>query len=268
MTKVVSLFSALGLLLFAIPLFAQEPDVPDFSKGIPDVSLQWKGKLEDQNLYKLKTTLSSKEFSGKLKNFLGAGWRKKTLNSEEMGFARSMGLTAKAAVDLNVYKNDKISGVEIQVFYLKHKDEKEDSNVQIFVIKSGSLIKDFGSFVSPDGTKELKVLRRDTDIVDFEVLDSKSEKKLVSDSVGWSGMRWFLYWENSSRLWGYGSDIGYFKRFEFKSDGTVTETRADDMKSVPTAVWEGLPSALQEKYSKQQGVADKAPNALQAKEGS
>lgn len=88
--------------------------------------------------------------------------------------------------------------------------------------------------------------------MDFEVFDSASGKKLASDSIGWSAMRWFLYWEDSSKLWGYGSDIGYFKLFEFKADGTVAESEVDETKPVPSVVWDNLPTSLQRKYKVQQ----------------
>ena len=117
----------------------------------------------------------------------------------------------------------------------------------------------FGSFLSPDGTKRLEVTRRKQSIVDFsgdvdfEVFDSASGKKLASDSIGWAGMRWCLCWENSSRLWGYGSDIQYFKLFEFKSDGTVGESGIDKTIHVPPAVWKFLPASLRPTYTTQQG---------------
>lgn len=109
--------------------------------------------------------------------------------------------------------------------------------------------------MSPDGTKRLEVTRREESLVDFEVLDSASGRRLANDSIGSDAMRWFLYWETPSRLWGYGSDIGYFNLFEFKSDGTVTENTLDETMPVPPLVWENLPSSLQRKYKAQQVAA-------------
>lgn len=122
---------------------------------------------------------------------------------------------------------------------------------------SSPVVRGFGVSLSPDGTKRLEVNRRDKDLVDFEVLDSASGKKLASDSIGWAAMRWFLHWETSARLWGYGSDVGYFKLFEFKPDGTVAETEVDETMAVPSVVWENLPSSLQRKYAVQEGAAPK-----------
>lgn len=107
------------------------------------------------------------------------------------------------------------------------------------------LVREFGSSKSPDGSKRLEVTQREKDLVDFEVLDSLTGKKLAGDSLGWSAMRWFLHWETPSRLWGYGGDAGYFKLFEFKPDGTVEETAVDQTMPVPPVVLENLPSSLQ-----------------------
>ncbi|WP_169972701.1 hypothetical protein [Tautonia rosea] len=250
------MFLPLCLLLFAVPLSAQELTVPDFSKGIPDVNLERKLKINGQEIYSLKTALSAKEFSTTLSKFLGAEWRKRTLSPEEMSLAANTGLTSIAEVNLFVYENAKIPDIDVQVMHVKYNEGNEDSRVQILVIRSGPLVRDFGSFTSPDGTKRLEVKRRDKDLVDFEVVDSASGKKLASDSIGWAAMRWFLYWESPSRLWGYGSDIGYFKLFEFKSDGTVAETEVDEMMAVPPVIWDNLPSTLQRKYKAQTGPVE------------
>lgn len=118
-----------------------------------------------------------------------------------------------------------------------------------------SLVRTFGSTASPDGSKRLEVTRREKSLVDFKVVDSASGKELVSDYIGSDAMRWFLHWETPSRLWGYGSDIGYFKVFDFAADGSVTQKVVDDSSPVPQAVWENLPSSLQRKFKAQQGVA-------------
>lgn len=125
------------------------------------------------------------------------------------------------------------------------------------------LVRDFGSSTSPDGALRLDVIARDKDIVDFEVFDSKTDEKLVHDSIGWSAMRWFLHWETASRLWGYGSDIGYFKLFEFKPDGNVVETEVNETALLPQAVWDNLPSSLQRSYktlpATEESVGELAP---------
>lgn len=84
---------------------------------------------------------------------------------------------------------------------------------------SASMVRRFGTYASPDGTKQLIVTRREKSLVDFKVVDRASGKELVADYIGSDAMRWFLYWETPSRLWGYGSDIGYFKMFEFLPAG-------------------------------------------------
>lgn len=114
-----------------------------------------------------------------------------------------------------------------------------------------SLVRTFGSLMSPDGGKRLVVTKREKSLVDFEVMDSATGKRLANDTIGSDAMRWFLYWETSSRLWGYGSDTGYFKLFEFKPDGTMTAAAVDATMAVPAGVWENLPSSLQVKYKVQ-----------------
>ncbi len=223
---------------------------------MPDAKLVTKLKVHGEEAFILSTALSSKEFSTALSKFLGAGWAKRAINPEEkIPSAASMGLTSTAEVNISVYENAKIPGVDVEVMHVKYKEGNADSRVTISVNRPGPLVRGFGSSMSPDGTKRLEVTRRDKDLVDFEVLDSASGKKLASDSIGWSAMRWFLYWENSSKLWGYGSDIGYFKLFEFRPDGTVAESEVDETKPVPPVVWDNLPSSLQRKYKAEQGAA-------------
>jgi len=253
--KITTLLSPLAILVLTLPLSAQEPAVPDFSKGMPDAKLESKLDVHGEEAFILSTALSSREFSTALNKFLGAGWTsKREINPEEkIPTAASMGLAATADVNISVYENPKLPGVNVEVMHAKYKKGNADSRVTISVNRPGPLIRGFGSSLSPDGTKRLEVTRRDKDLVDFEVLDSASGKKLASDSIGWSAMRWFLYWENSSKLWGYGSDIGYFKVFEFRRDGTVAESELDEAKPVPPVVWDNLPSSLQQKYKAESG---------------
>jgi hypothetical protein len=110
-------------------------------------------------------------------------------------------------------------------------------------------IRRFGTFVSPDGKKQVVVTRRSVSLVDFKVLDSATGKELVKEYVGSDAMHWFLWWENPNRLWGYGSDIGYFKCFDFDAIGGIKETRIQGgigMK-VPKQVWDRLPSTMQKR---------------------
>ncbi len=257
MLNISQLLSTLGALLLAMPLLAQDVAVPDFSKGMPDAELKLKLNTHGNETFILTTALSSTEFSTALGDFLGAGWGKRAVDPEEsMAFADSMGLTSIAEVNIFEYENAKVPGVNVQVMHAKYKEGNADSRVTISVNRPDAVVKEFGSFMSPDGAKRLEVSRRDKDLVDFDVIDSVSGKKLVSDSIGWSAMRWFLYWETSSKLWGYGSDIGYFKIFEFRPDGTVLETEVDEMKTVPSVVWNNLPSSLQRKYKAEQDGAE------------
>ena len=243
--------------MLTLPLSAQEPAVPDFSKGMPDAKLESKLDVHGEEAFVLSTALSSKEFSTALNKFLGAGWAKREINPEEkIPTAASMGLAATAEVNISVYENPKLPGVNVEVMHAKYKEGNADSRVTISVNRPGPLVRGFGSSMSPDGTKRLEVTRRDKDLVDFAVFDSATGKKLASDSIGWSAMRWFLYWENSSELWGYGSDIGYFKVFEFRRDGTVAESEVDETKPVPPVVWDNLPSSLQQKYKAESGPRD------------
>lgn len=110
------------------------------------------------------------------------------------------------------------------------------------------MVTSFGTTFSPDATKKLVVTRQEVSLVDFQVLDARSGKELVKDYIGSDAMRWFLHWETPTRLWGYGSDIGYFKLFEFQADGTVKTTRVNEQTPVPRIVWDNLPSVIQERH--------------------
>lgn len=75
----------------------------------------------------------------------------------------------------------------------------------------------------------VEVVRREKSLVDFQVLDATSGKQAVKDYVGSDAMRWFLWWETPDRLWGYGSDIGYFKCFDFTDSGACPGLIYDGM---------------------------------------
>ena len=121
-----------AIVLLVLPLSAQEPAVPDFSKGMPDVKGE---KIDGNETFHLKTALGSKEFSTTLSKFLGAGWGKRKLNLEEMTLAANKGRASSAEVNLAVYENAKLPGVNVRVFYLKHKAENARSSVEIVVIR-------------------------------------------------------------------------------------------------------------------------------------
>ena len=124
-----------GIALLAFPVSAREPSVPDFSKGMPDVNLEKKEKANGDDIFKLKTALSSKQLTTTLTKFLGPGWGKRKLNREEMILAANKGRTSNAEVNLAVYENAKIPGVDIRVIHLKHKEENRASSVEIRVIR-------------------------------------------------------------------------------------------------------------------------------------
>ena len=109
---------------------------------------------------------------------------------------------------------------------------------------SDPFIRRFGTFASPDGKKTIEVTRREKSLVDFNVLDSANGKTLAKDYVGSDAMRWFLWWETPDRLWGYGSDIGYFKCFDFTALG-VKITGIERGTEIPQEVWDNLPSSMQ-----------------------
>jgi|APTNR8051073442_1049403.scaffolds.fasta_scaffold97597_2 hypothetical protein len=111
---------------------------------------------------------------------------------------------------------------------------------------SDGFIHRFGSFSSPDGKRTVEVVRREKSLVDFKVLDATTGKQVVKDYVGSDAMRWFLWWETPDRLWGYGSDIGYFKCFDFTATG-VNQTDIQNGTEVPQEVWDNLPSIMQER---------------------
>jgi len=131
--KTQTILAAIALLV--LPLSAQEPAVPDFSKGMPEVNLEKREKIDANETFHLKTALASKEFSTTLSKFLGAQWNKRKLNPEEMIFAANKGRASNAEVNLAVYENAKVPSVDIRVIHLKHKEGNAGSSVEITVIR-------------------------------------------------------------------------------------------------------------------------------------
>ena len=131
--KTQTILAAIALLV--LPLSAQEPAVPDFSKDMPDVKLEKREKIDGNETFHLKTALGSKEFFTTLSKFLGAGWGQRKLNPEEMILAANKGRASSAEVNLAVYENAKLPGVDIRVFHLKPKEGNAGSSVEITVIR-------------------------------------------------------------------------------------------------------------------------------------
>ncbi len=128
----------LAALLAFLPLgTAQDLVVPDFSKGMPDVKLEEKDMISGQEIFHLKTVLSSKEFSATLTKFLGVGWRARKLKREEMILAANKSRNSNAEVNLAVYEHAKSPGVDIRVIHLKYKKENAGCGVEIAVLGEG-----------------------------------------------------------------------------------------------------------------------------------
>lgn len=133
--KITALLLPFAALLLALPLSAQESAVPDFSKGMPDVKLERKMKIEGQEAYRLKTTLGSREFSTTLVKFLGAGWHKRALTEDET-FSLIAARTSVAECSLEIYKNGKFPGVEVRASYSKEKKGDAHAHVDVQAFKS------------------------------------------------------------------------------------------------------------------------------------
>ena len=128
----------LAALLAFLPLgTAQDLVVPDFSKGMPDVKLEEKDMISGQEIFHLKTVLSSKEFSATLTKFLGVGWRARKLKREEMILAANKSRNSNAEVNLAVYEHAKSRGIDIRVIHLKYKKENAGCGVEIAVLREG-----------------------------------------------------------------------------------------------------------------------------------
>lgn len=121
--------------LLVLPLSAQELAVPDFTKGIPDVNLERNEKVNGNETFHLKTALSYRDFSTTLGKFLGPGWGRRKLVREDMALAADRGRTSNATVNLAVYENPKVPGVDIRVIHLKSKEKDAGSRVEIVVIR-------------------------------------------------------------------------------------------------------------------------------------
>lgn len=107
----------------------------------------------------------------------------------------------------------------------------------------GYKIGSFGVYPSPDQRYSVEVKRREKSLVDFSVVDVKAGKSIANGSIGSDAMRWFLYWDASGRLWAYGSDLGYFKVFDFREEKVLAREVTPEM-VVPKPIWDSLPYRL------------------------
>ena len=127
--------SSLLFLLFVTSLAAAEPAVPDFSKGMPNVTVDHIAKVGTHETFHLKTANSSKEYLGNLRLFLGAGWTKRKLNQAEMTLAARKGRMMNAEIGLTVHVNAKLPGVEIRVIHFKPKQANAGNTVEVAVFR-------------------------------------------------------------------------------------------------------------------------------------
>lgn len=117
---------------------AKEPALPDFSKAMEDVSFVRKEKGKGEDAYYLKTKLSARDFAGSLRTRLGAGWRKRVLNKEDMALAAVRGRTLGAVVNLSAYTNVEFPEIEVLAFHLTYKNLDNGPNVEIIVVRPDS----------------------------------------------------------------------------------------------------------------------------------
>ena len=124
------------ILSLALTVEASEaPAIPDFSKGIPGATVEKKERDKGIETFHLKTELSSKEFFKRLGAALGAEWRRRTLNKEEMTLAASEGRSKNAEANLSVFEHAKLPGANIRVMHFKHKEENVGHAAEITIMR-------------------------------------------------------------------------------------------------------------------------------------
>ena len=121
--------------------------------------------------------------------------------------------------------------------------------------KPAGMVNQFGVSSSPDSTMRVEVTRREKSLVDFRIIESSSGKILAEDHLGSDFSRWFLYWETPTKLWGWGSDFGYFKVFDFSSKQPVIGRKVTKDMLIPADVWNNMPSIRKEYKKAEQDVA-------------
>ncbi len=110
------------------------------------------------------------------------------------------------------------------------------------------VIKRFGSYPLAGSSLELEISKRGASLVDFKVTDGPRGPAILSDSLGSDAMRWFIVWDPSGVLWVYGSDTGYFKRFEFPPGAAPVTLEVPKGMPLPGQVRSELPGSLRARH--------------------
>jgi len=113
------------------------------------------------------------------------------------------------------------------------------------------LIKSPGNYQSPNAKYVVKVTTRSKSIIDYTIADSASNNELASGGGFSNAQRWFLYWDDTNRLWSYNSDMGGFGYWLSENDATFvfTDIGAGDEKStVPKPVYDNMPSSIRRHF--------------------
>ena len=122
---------------------------------------------------------------------------------------------------------------------------------------TGGVIRDFGTFPSPDSRLTLKVSKQSTSIVAFDLLLAADGRSVLADRIGSDAQRWCFYWDEQSRLWAYSSDTGYFASITVQPDGTATKSdvvvvTTGPRPQCPQPVYDFLPSSLKRHWESTQ----------------
>ena len=126
--------AVLTLIISALSAAVQDPVIPDFAKDLPDVVLAESIKEGNKETIRLRTGLSAKEFTAKIRSFMKkAGWRNRKLTKSDMTMAAQKGRMMNVEVRLYAYENAELPGTFIQVFYLLPKVEKKRASIEIVV---------------------------------------------------------------------------------------------------------------------------------------
>ncbi len=71
------------------------------------------------------------------------------------------------------------------------------------------MVAGFGTF-EVAGDLELRVGTKGMTLVEYELRTVPTGRKLIADGLGRDGGPWFLYWDDSDRLWVHSRDHGTF----------------------------------------------------------